>query len=201
MVQRFSHTDITDWQIGPRSFRVTNGMTIALPPESVDRLVGGQDGHTTGSIDFQARLLLFARPSVAIFDPRGARTNADQVARIRHMVDLFTGFVRPHLRDGRIYHHTPTLHGAEPQGWGVLETASRDRCRAIIGVFRLSAPGGDTITVRPRGLDRGRRYRVTWDDSGQIAELDGVALMESGLAIRRDGALTSELLLFQAIGS
>jgi alpha-galactosidase len=199
MVQRFSHTDITDWQIGPRSFRVTNGMTIALPPESVDRLVGGQDGHTTASIDFQARLLLFARPSVTIFDPPGARTNPDQVARIRHMVDLFTGFVRPYLRDGRIYHHTPTLAGAEPQGWGVLESASRDRARALVGVFRLSAPGDDAITVRPRGLDRGRRYRVTWDDSGQTAELDGVALMEAGLLIRRDGALTSELLLFEAM--
>jgi hypothetical protein len=31
-----------------------------------------------------------------------------------------------------------------------------------------------------------------------MAEMDGVALMETGLVIRRDGALTSELLLFEA---
>ena len=34
MVRRFNHTDITDWQIAPRSFMITNGMTMALPPES-----------------------------------------------------------------------------------------------------------------------------------------------------------------------
>ena len=38
MVRRFSHTWVTDWQIAPRAFTITNGMTMALPPEYVDRL-------------------------------------------------------------------------------------------------------------------------------------------------------------------
>ena len=52
MVRRFSHTWVTDWQIAPRSFTITNGMTMALPPEYVDRLIGGQSGHIDGRLRF-----------------------------------------------------------------------------------------------------------------------------------------------------
>lgn len=52
LVRRFDHTWVTDWQIAPRSFAITNGMTMALPPEYVDRLVGGQFGNATASMTF-----------------------------------------------------------------------------------------------------------------------------------------------------
>ncbi|MDD2503789.1 MAG: alpha-galactosidase [Clostridia bacterium] len=63
MVSRFCHTWVTDWQIAPRSFSITNGMTMALPPEKVNRLIAGQNGHTTSSLGFQTRLLLFVQPT------------------------------------------------------------------------------------------------------------------------------------------
>ena len=44
MVRRFSHTWVTDWQIAPRSFMITNGMTMALPPEYVDRRLEARAG-------------------------------------------------------------------------------------------------------------------------------------------------------------
>ena len=62
MIGRFDHTDITDWQIAPRSFMITNGMTMALPTEYIDRLLGGQSGQITADFDFQSRLLLFLEP-------------------------------------------------------------------------------------------------------------------------------------------
>lgn len=69
MVRRFCHTWVTDWQIAPRSFSITHGMTMALPPESVDRLIGGQSGHPAAEFDFQARLLLFVRPTLGFLRP------------------------------------------------------------------------------------------------------------------------------------
>lgn len=43
-----------------RSFSITNGMTMALPSERVDRLTGmGQFGYQTAELDFQLRLALF----------------------------------------------------------------------------------------------------------------------------------------------
>ena len=48
MVRYFDHTWVTDWQIAPRAFTITNGMTMSLPPERVDRLAGmGQSGQRT----------------------------------------------------------------------------------------------------------------------------------------------------------
>ena len=121
------------------------------------------------------------------------------LARMRHLVALYKEFVRPFQTESRIYHHTPVVASGEPRGWGVLELASADRTRAICGLFQLAAPTTPEYTVRLRGLDCARRYRVTFDNAGQSCEVDGVTLMQQGLTIRLAGALTSELLLVEAV--
>jgi alpha-galactosidase len=199
LVRRFSHTWVTDWQIAPRSFAITNGMSMALPPEYVDRLVGGQSGCTTADIDFQNRLLLFVRPTVGFSKPMGAEWNPVQLERLKRFIDLYKSFVRPFMSTGRIYHHTPCVSNPEPQGWGVLELASRECDRAICGLFQLSAPTEPEYLLRLRGLDRSRRYKVTFDTTGQTCEVDGFVLMQQGLTIRLEGALTSELLVIEAV--
>lgn len=199
MIRRFSHTWITDWQIAPRAFSITNGMTMALPPESVDRVFGGQSGHITAEYDFQSRLLLFARPTYGFSRPIGSEPNPLALERLKHWIGLYKNFVRPYLHGGRIYHHTPEVTGADPQGWGVLEMASRDRTRGMCGLFQLSAPTEPEYLLRLRGLDVGRRYRVTWDNTGQTSEVDGFLLIKHGITVRLEGALTSELLLFEAV--
>ncbi|MFZ4397397.1 MAG: alpha-galactosidase, partial [Kiritimatiellia bacterium] len=199
MVRHFSHTWVTDWQIAPRSFTITNGMTMALPPESVDRLLGGQSGHTAAELDFQWRLLLFVRPTFGFLKPLGSEWNPALLARLKHWVTLYKNFVRPFMPSGRIYHHTPVAAGPEPRGWGVLELASEDRSRAICGLFQLGGPMQPEYLLRLRGLDAGRRYRVTWDNAGQTCEVDGFTLMKQGLTVRLEGALTSELLMCEAV--
>ena len=199
LVRRFSHTWVTDWQIAPRSFAITNGMTMALPPEYVDRLIGGQTGYLTGDFDFQTRLLMFVRPTIGFPKPMGAEWNPHMLARLRHYVDLYKRLVRPIMPTGRIYHHTPAVTRQQPQGWGVLELASRERDRGICGIFQLAGPTEREYQLRLRGLDAGRRYRVTFDNSGQTCELDGVVLMQQGITIRLEGALTSELVICEAM--
>lgn len=199
MVRRFAHTWVTDWQIAPRAFSITNGMTMVLPPEYVDRLLGeGQNGHTTAELDFQARLLLFARPTVGYLSPFPAVRNPQQIERVRHMVELYKSFVRPFMASGRIYHHTPEVASPEPLGWGTLEMASNERDRGIAGIFQLAAPAGSEFKFIPRGLDVSRRYRVTFDNCGASCSMEGWALTQQGIVIRLEGALTSELLIFQA---
>ena len=199
IVRRFSHTWVTDWQIAPRSFAITNGMTMALPPEYVDRLIGGQSGHTRADFDFQARLLLFVRPTIGFTCPLDMGWNPLLLAKLRRLVELYKNFIRPFMPESRIYHHTPVVNSIEPQGWGVLELASADHLCGICGLFQLAAPTFPEYTLRLRGLDVGHRYRVTFDNSGQTCEMDGVALMQQGLTIRLEGALTSELLVFEAV--
>ncbi len=199
MVRRFNHTDVTDWQIAPRSFMITNGMTMALPPETVDRLLGGQDGQSAADFDFQSRLLLFMEPKFGFLYPVGAQPNPLFMRRTKHWVAQYKNFVRPFIGTSRIYHHTPVVTGPEPHGWGVLELAAEDRTRGICGLFQLSAPTQPEYRLRPRGLDVSRRYKVTFDNLGQATIVDGFMLAEQGIPVRLEGALTSELLIFEAV--
>jgi len=199
IMRRFNHTDVTDWQIAPRSFSITNGMTMALPPESVDRLLGGQNGQSAADYDFQSRLLLFLVPKAGFLYPRGAKLNPLFMDRTKHWISLYKSFVRPFIETSRIYHHTPEVSGVEPHGWGVLELDSADRTRGICGLFQLSAPTEPEYRLRLRGLDVSKRYKVTFDNLGQTSIVDGFALMEQGIVVRLSGALTSELLLFEAV--
>jgi hypothetical protein len=121
--------------------------------------------------------------------------------RLKHWLALYRDCVRPFQATGRIYHHTPVAAGPEPKGWGVLELASADRRRAVCGLFQLGNPTQPDYLLRFRGLDAGCRYRVTWDNTGQTAVVDGVVLSQQGLTIRLEGALTSELLVCEAIGA
>jgi alpha-galactosidase len=116
------------------------------------------------------------------------------------MIELYKQFVRPFHATSRIYHHTPVVEGFEPHGWGVIELAAQDRSRVIAGLFRLSDPAEPAYLLRFRGLDVGRRYRVTFDNSGDRVELDGFTLTHTGVPVRLESALTSELLLVEAIG-
>ena len=197
MSRRFDHTDLTDWQIAPRSFLITNGMSLALPPEHMDRLVGGQSGHTAAGYAFQWRTVVFMQPKLAFLYPLGAPPNPEFMERTKHWVDLYKNFIRPFMSASRVYHHTPEVGGLDPHGWGVLEMASEDRTRAICGLFQLAAPTTAEYRLRFRGLDRARRYRVTFDNSGESVPLDGYTLMEEGVTVRLEGALTSELLICQ----
>jgi alpha-galactosidase len=194
MVRRFDHTWVTDWQVAPRSFWITNGMTIALPPEHIDRLFDGQNSHIRAHIDFQARFLLFGRPTVGL-----VFGNALQLERLQHVIRIYKEVVRPFHRQSRIYHHTPTEVGNEHPGWGVLELAARDHTRSVAALFRLDGLGASEYLFRPRGLDVARTYAVTFDNSGQTALVDGYTLITQGIVIRLESALTSELLLFDAV--
>ena len=199
MVANFNHTWVTDWQIAPRSFSITNGMTMALPPERVDRLIGGQTSFLAGSLDFQMRLLMFVRPTVSIANPNGAPLNTDQLEFMRHCLDLYKNFVRPFLPEAKVYHHTPECFISEPSGMGVLETSAKDASRGMLGVFRLSASDQEEITVRLRGVSRSKKYMLTFDNSGDACEVSGYQLMNEGVHVRLAGALTSELILYQEI--
>lgn len=67
-------------------------------------------------------------------------------------------------------------------------------------LYRLCAGNEPVFRLRPRGLDRSRRYCLTYDNSGQAVELSGWQLMNEGLTISLPNEFSSELLLLEAIG-
>jgi alpha-galactosidase len=164
----------------------------------VDRLLGGQSGFTTADFDFQSRLLYFTQPTIGFLYPVGAQPNPLLMERTKHFVNLYKNFVRPFMNKGRIYHHTPEVPGLDPHGWGVIELDSSDRTKGICGLFQLSAPTEPEYHLKLRGLDVSRRYKVTFDNTGQTTQIDGLTLMKEGVTVCLEGALTSELLLIEA---
>ncbi|MHB0859304.1 MAG: GH36 C-terminal domain-containing protein, partial [Anaerolineae bacterium] len=152
-----------------------------------------------GELDFQNRLTLFVHCTYGWPQLYGAKPNTVNMEKVKHVIALYKDFVRPFQTTGRMYHHTPEVKGYDPSGWGVLELASRDRTKAVAGLFRLSDPAEPEYVFRFRGIDIGRRYRVTFDNTGDVTELDGYTLVKVGMPIRLEAALTSELLLVEAI--
>ena len=65
-------------------------------------------------------------------------------------------------------------------------------------LFRTSGAGDPVYVLRPRGLDAGRSYRVTFCNREQTAELSGTVLMRDGIAVRLEDELTSEMMLFES---
>ena len=197
LVGRFTHTWVTDYQIHPNALRITNGMTMALPPECVDRLVGGQTAYLTADFDTQLRNLLFARPTIGGILPAGARPNPNQMVRVRKYTDLYKSFVRPMHKSMWSFHHTPELRNVAAQGFAVLELAARDASRGMVGVFQLSSPTSEECVVYPRGIDAGKTYQISLDNDGATFILSGYDLSRHGIRVRLDGPLTSELILYQ----
>ncbi|WP_167132585.1 glycoside hydrolase family 36 protein [Paramicrobacterium chengjingii] len=198
MVAGFDDTWPTDWQLAPRSFSIINGMTLALPPEFIDRHLGmGQMDHLTAAHDSQLRIALFGRPTVSWMNPMPSASNAVHIERINHFLDIYRRVVLVHGAQTRIHHHTPTDFVST--GWGVLERAAVDRSTSIVGVFRLGDIGDDETVVFPRGIDQGRRYRVVFDDAPSVTEVSGFELVQHGLRVRRTASLTSELIVLEAL--
>lgn len=198
MVALFSHTWVTDWPRMPRWARILNGMSMALPPERIDRCAGvGQAAHEAGGLETHLRASMFSRLTLSGLYPQAGLANGDMMEAVKRFVRLYKEFVRPLLPACRVFHHTPVLRGSEPEGWAVLEYAAEDRSRAMAGLFRLAGPAAVRRRFRPRGLDAARRYRVRFDSTGDAAVMDGAALRAEGLSIRLPHPLSSELILFE----
>lgn len=197
-VRNFTHTWVSDWNTAPRSLAITNGMTMVLPPEWVDRLMSGMDCHTRGSLDIQARHLLFGRPTTNDYNCVGSAMNPAQLDFVRHTFAIYKDFIRPNMLDGFIFHHTPEHFRKEPQGTMILERTSKDGRFGVLGLFRLAGTREEDTAVRPRGLDLSRNFRVRLDNSGTEFTVTGAQLASCGLQLHLAGALTSELVTFEA---
>ncbi len=197
---RFTTAWISDWMRMPRTLRILNGMSMAMPPEYLNRLFGvAMEGSYKGNPETQLQAIVFGHPAISGITPSLAEANPDLLALVRKYVALYKEFIRPWHRDARLYHHTPVIAGVEASGWCVLENVAADRSRALAGVFRLlNAPGAEYL-LRFRGLDPARRYRVTTEPGGLTCEVDGHELRQRGLNVRLDTALTSQLLRVEAV--
>lgn len=197
LMKYFSHTWVSDNQRSPYSVMITNGMTIALPPEKVDRLFAGMGCHDQGSLDLHMRNTMLGHMSLNTIAPFGTEINPVQMEFVKHSVDIYKNFIRDFLPKSKIYHHTPDTAQTHKNGYSCLEITSEDKTKGAIAAFTLVNPKTDTYTVFPKGIDAGKTYIVTLDNSREEFEVSGRQLMTHGINIRIPTALSSELILYK----
>ncbi len=195
MMACMDHTWVTDWQRAPRSFLIKNGLTMCLPPEHVDCIIGAQDGHIHGSFPFQALQMLIGRPTLNASTVNGALENPNHEVLINRILDAYRDIVQPAQGNTRIYHHTMEFDVTEPQGTGIIERAETSGKFTILGVYNLANARVFDQTICLRGADVSKTYKVTFLTTGQTATVSGYSLAKEGVHIRLTGALTAETLL------
>lgn len=195
MMKYFNHTWVSDWQKAPRSVVVTNGMTMALPPERVDRLFAGMGGHRFGSLDLQMRNTMLTHLTLNVINPADAKINDVQMEFVRHSVDLYKNFIRDILPESRVFHHVPET---DRNSFTALEIASPDGREGALAAYTLSMSKEESFTVVPKGINPAFNYKVTLDNTRTEFKVSGYDLMTKGVKINIPASMSSELVLLNA---
>ncbi len=198
MMKAFNHTWVSDCQCAPHSVYITNGMTMALPPERVDRLFAGMGCHSFGSFDLQMRNTMLGHMSLNVISPAAARMNSDQLEFVKHSTQIYKDFIRPFLPSCKVYHHTPDTRCAEKNGFIAIEVASQDKLKGAVAVFSLPLAEKERFAIFVKGVDASRNYRVTLDNSGATFTLSGAELTQNDLELFIPSGMASELVLYEA---
>ncbi len=198
-LKSFNHTWVSDCQKAPRSQYITNGISLVLPPERMDRLVAGMGCHAFASLDYQMRNAMLGHLTLNVFSPAAAEYNEQQRDFIRHSVEVYKSFIRPMLPTSRMYHHNEDIPGVRKDGYSALELASADRTRAAITVLTVPGAKIQSVNIIPRGIDASNTYRVTLDNTGETMVVTGRDLLMNGVSTHMLGIMTSELILIEAV--
>lgn len=195
MMKNFNHTWVSDCQCAPYSVLITNGMTMALPPERVDRLFAGMGCHNFGSFDLQMRNCMLGHMSLNVIAPPDAKINSEQMEFVRHSVEVYKTFIRPFLSEAKVFHHTPDLKKDE---FAILEIASPDSSKGAIAVFTLANVKGE-ITIKAKGADVSKNYKITLDNDRVSFLVSGRELKQTGIVVNIPSPMSSELVLYEEV--
>jgi len=201
IASRFTTNWTSDHMKMPRTVRILNGMSMALPPERVNRMFGVvMEGSHTGNLETQLHVIVLCHASVSGLTPSLAQANPTLLNTVKKYLTIYKDFIRPFHRQSRVFHHTPEIPGHDSSGWAALELGAPDASRAVAGVFRLANPATDEYLFRPRGLAADQRYRITSLPGDRTWLAEGHELLERGITVRLDSPLTSRLFLFEVEG-
>jgi alpha-galactosidase len=116
----------------------------------------------------------------------------------KRAVRIYKEWIRPMLRDVKVHHVLPRPDGIH---WDGMFYWSPRLKRGTLYVFRPDAKEEEQ-TIRLKGLEPGRAYRV-WCEDGSIAPgvRTGAALMDGGLTVRLPQPYTSDLIFLRDAAS
>ena len=197
-MKAFNHTWVSDWQRMPRSIVITNGMTMALPPEKVDRLFAGMGCHEFGTAESHMRNTMFGHMSLNVISPAMYEANPELMEFVKHSTEIYKNFIRPFLSRCKVYHHTPMVGFETENSTVILEIADKDCSKGAIGVFNLGPVINKTM-LKFKGVKSDRLYKVTLDNTNSSFKIPGAKLQLIGIEIEIPVTMSSELILYEEI--
>lgn len=199
MMKNFNHTWVSDNQCAPLSVMITNGMTMALPPERVDRLFAGMNSHKFGSLDLQMRNTMLTHMSINVISPVTAPMNEKQLEFVKHSIGIYKDFIRPFMPTAKTFHHTPDVAETFTDGFTAIEIASPEADRGALTAFNLGGTNKTLRKVRLKGADASKNYEVTLDNNNEKFVVSGRELKYEGINLYIPASLSSELVLYKEI--
>jgi alpha-galactosidase len=119
----------------------------------------------------------------------------DEKAAVKAAVATYKTKIRPLVRNADLYHILPRPDG---KNWDGIQYFDPGAKKGVVYLFKPGA-AADTITLKLRGVEPGRRYRVTFEDgSNPTVEKTGEELAK-GMEVTLKGAPVSELAWIEEI--
>ncbi len=179
------------------------GSSFALPAAQLEGCVGSTGGgfRPRGPVGmrFSFRSTSLGAPEWFIDAPTGLNGSApwtdEEKAAVKAAVTTYKTRIRPLVRNADLYHILPRPDG---KNWDGIQYHDPATGKGVVYLFKPSAVA-ETIAIKLRGVEPGRRYRVTFEDgSNPAVEKTGEELAKS-LEITLKGAPISELVWIEEI--
>ena len=201
MLRRFDICNFSDDTTAPRSLIGLYNMTYALPPETLRYYFSHSPGyHLYGDLDFQMRAALMANPLFVGFGAKGDPVNLSERECILHYVGIYKDFIRPLMKNCKVYHHTGHIDLCGNAPFLCIEYTNDDHRCAVVWIFRLRENAkANEFTVYPKCVSFGKTYSITQDSTGFTYTSDSLTIAHHGFTVRMDGGFTSEMLLIREV--
>ena len=173
--------------------------SFCFPPAQLMGCVGKLRPKGPAGMRFAFRSGSLGAPEWFIDAPGGRNGGLpwtdDEKAAVKAAVTTYKTRIRPLVRSADLYHILPRPDG---KNWDGIQYHDAATGKGVVYLFKPSAVA-DTITVKLRGVDSAKRYRVSFEDgSNPASEKTGAELM-AGLDVTLKGAPVSELVFIEAV--
>jgi len=116
---------------------------------------------------------------------------------VKAAVATYKAKIRPLVRNADLYHVFPR---PDDKVWDGIEYYDPASGKGVVFVFKPDSPN-DTQTIKLKGLDADRTYRLTFEDgTNSDVSKSGAELINTGIDVTLKGKSVSELMFFEALG-
>ncbi len=187
----FSVTDTYDPLANRRAFY---DASYVLPPAMLESYVASYPAPRIENFRYVLRSGMLGWFSLML--DAGRWTAQQRVAAQREFA-LYKKALRPLIREADLYHVADRPDGVH---WDGMEYYSARMRRGVLYAFRGSADDLPTHQFRLAGLERGRRYRLTFQDTPAAnREATGETLMQIGVDVGLPLPLSSDLIFIEEL--